>query len=67
MSNYYLIGSKYGDRDNGYRDIFSELIKKSVIAVGFASNHNLQGFLGKNEQLIISFLKSAEYVNIDEA
>jgi len=58
MSNYYIVGSKYGDRESGYEDIFPQLVTQSIIAVGFAASTDLTSFIGKDDSTIVSYLSS---------
>jgi 5-methylcytosine-specific restriction enzyme B len=54
--DYYLIGSKYGE--NADKDIFPEMLKKSVIAVGFASKIDLTELYNENHSVVKEFLQS---------
>lgn len=56
--SYYIIGSKYGNTKNGYTDIFPELLKKGVVAVGFNFDDDLSGIVGSGENEVSSYLKS---------
>lgn len=51
---YYVIGSKYGENANN--NIFPELLKQNVIAVGFAGDKDLTSYYGEDEKLIASYL-----------
>lgn len=53
--NYYIIGSKYGDKND--IDIFPEMLKQSVVSVGFASEHDLTDFYLNDEAEIVEYLK----------
>ena len=53
--NYYIIGSKYGDKAD--EDVFPEMLKRSIIATGFASKINLEEYYGQNHSEITQFLK----------
>lgn len=53
--NYYIIGSKYGEHAD--KDIFPEMLKKSVIATGFASKINLEEYYHENNSEISAYLK----------
>lgn len=50
---YYIIGTKY----DGNKDIFPELLERSVIATGFASNLNLNDLFGARNKDIKKFLE----------
>ncbi len=52
--NYYIIGSKYGRTT----DVFPEMLQSSVIAVGYAMEHNLQELVGAPQREIRKFLDS---------
>ena len=52
---YYILGSKYGD--NNDKDIFPQMIEKEAIAIGFASNINLEEYYFKNHLEITEYLK----------
>lgn len=54
---YYIIGSKYGDTKNGYTDIFPDLLKKGVVAVGFDSEESMLDLVGLGETKVSGFLK----------
>lgn len=51
---YYIIGSKYGEKAN--YDVFPEMVKQSVIAIGFAKDIDLDSYFGEDEQVIASYL-----------
>jgi len=53
---YYLIGSKYGK--NADKDVFPEMLKKSVVATGFASKIDLTELYNENHSVIKEFLQS---------
>lgn len=52
---YYILGSKYGG--NNDEDIFPQMIEKEAIAIGFASNLNLEEYYCKNHSEITEYLK----------
>jgi hypothetical protein len=52
--DFYIIGSKYGDHAD--QDVFPEMLKKEVIATGFASQLNLEEFYLKNHSEITEYL-----------
>lgn len=54
--DYYLIGSKYGE--NADKDVFPEMLSRSVIATGFASNLDLTKLYNENHAVIKEFLKA---------
>lgn len=54
--DYYLIGSKYGE--NADKDVFPEMLKKSVVATGFASKIDLTELYNENHSVIKEFLQS---------
>ncbi|TGJ98686.1 hypothetical protein EHQ53_12260 [Leptospira langatensis] len=54
MTNYYLVGSKYGEHNNV--DIFPELYRRSVISVGFADEIDLSHLYLATEEEIINYL-----------
>jgi len=54
--NYYLIGSKYGE--NADKDVFPEMLSRSLVATGFASNLDLSEFYNENHSVIKEFLES---------
>jgi 5-methylcytosine-specific restriction protein B len=54
--DYYIIGSKYGEKAD--EDVFPEMLKRSVIATGFASNLDLTEFYNENHSVIKAFLVS---------
>ncbi|REL34699.1 hypothetical protein [Thalassotalea euphylliae] len=56
--SFYIIGSKYGNAKHGYTDIYPELIKKGVVAVGFNFNDDLTNYVGASENEISNHLKS---------
>lgn len=49
--NYYVIGSKYGGTD----DVYPQMLKESVISMGFADQHDLSQLLGSNQSEIRDF------------
>lgn len=51
--DYYILGSKY----DGETDVFPEMLRKSVVATGFASQLDLSKYLHKKQKEIIAFLK----------
>ncbi len=56
--NYYIIGSKYGEKAN--IDMFPKFLEKSVIATGFAGGHDLNRLFGKSGAIVkheLSLLK----------
>lgn len=53
--NYYLIGSKYGDNSDK-KDIFPQMVEKSVVSVRFAWNYDLSKLFEKEETEIIKYL-----------
>ena len=53
--DYYILGSKYGE--NADEDVFPEMLKRSVIATGFAYKHDLTEYQHSNHSEITSFLK----------
>ncbi|MCG3823581.1 hypothetical protein [Photobacterium damselae] len=55
--NYYIIGSKYGNQSRGFDDILPLMLKKGVIATGFNWHEDMQEFVGKTHEVIISHLK----------
>jgi len=59
--NYYLIGSKYGE--NADKDVFPEMLNRSVVATGFASNLDLTEFYNENHSVIKEFLKNQKEEN----
>jgi 5-methylcytosine-specific restriction enzyme B len=54
--DYYIIGSKYGEKAD--KDVFPEMLKRSVIATGFASNLDLTEFYNENHAVIKAYLVS---------
>lgn len=54
--DYYLIGSKYGE--NSDKDVFPEMLKRSVVATGFASKFDLTELYNENHSVIKDFLQS---------
>ncbi|HCG9119347.1 TPA: hypothetical protein NJ598_003020 [Vibrio parahaemolyticus] len=55
--NYYIIGSKYGNQSSGFDDILPLMLKKGVIATGFNWHEDMQEFVGKTHEVIITHLK----------
>jgi hypothetical protein len=55
--SYYIIGSKYGDTKDGYTDIFPDLLKKSVVAVGFNFDDDLSQIVGLGAKEVRDYLK----------
>jgi hypothetical protein len=53
--NYYIIGSKYGDRNN--IDVFPEMEKQQVVSVGFARHLDLTDFYLSDDAEIKDYLK----------
>jgi len=53
--DYYILGSKYGD--NNDEDIFPEMLDRETIAIGFASNIDLEEYYFKNHSEITDYLK----------
>ncbi|MCP9769560.1 DUF3578 domain-containing protein [Lacihabitans sp. LS3-19] len=53
--DYYLIGSKYGK--NADKDVFPEMLKKSVVATGFASKIDLTELYNESHSEIKEFLQ----------
>ena len=53
--DYYIVGSKYGN--NNDKDIFPEMLSIEAIAIGFASNIDLEEFYYKNHSEITDYLK----------
>lgn len=56
--NYYIIGSKYGSREDGYLDVLPDMLKKGVISTGFSGHLNLKELLGKDHTEIKKYLSS---------
>ena len=54
--NYYLIGSKYGE--NADEDVFPEMLRRSVVATGFASNLDLSEVYNEKHSVIKEFLEN---------
>lgn len=52
--DFYILGSKYGGRAD--QDVFQEMLKKEVIATGFAAKLNLEEFYLKNHSEITEYL-----------
>ena len=53
--DYYILGSKYGN--NNDEDIFPEMLAREAIAIGFASNIDLEEYYFKNHSEITDYLK----------
>lgn len=53
--DYYILGSKYGT--NNDEDIFPEMLASESIAIGFASNIDLEEYYFKNHSEITDYLK----------
>lgn len=53
--DYYIIGSKYGE--NSSKDIFPEMLEKSVVSVGHAWKYDLSDLYGTSGKKIVSYLK----------
>ena len=53
--DYYILGSKYGT--NNDEDIFPEMLAIEAIAIGFASNIDLEEYYFKNHSEITDYLK----------
>jgi hypothetical protein len=53
---HFIIGSKYGENSN--ESIFDEMLKRSVIAVGFASQLDLTAYYGKEDDSLRSYLSA---------
>jgi len=53
--DYYILGSKYGN--NNDEDVFSEMLAREAIAIGFASNIDLEEYYFKNHSEITDYLK----------
>jgi len=56
MSNYYLVGTKYGDPNN--KDIVPYCLHKNVVAIGFAWNTDLTKYYNQNPRGLEILLKS---------
>lgn len=54
--NYYIIGSKYGENAN--KDIFPDMLERSVIATGFARDKDLSEYFNEKQSIISDFLKA---------
>jgi hypothetical protein len=54
--NYYILGSKYGDNAN--EDVFPEMLRRSIVATGFARGLDLTEYYGLNHSEIIEYLKN---------
>jgi len=54
--DYYIIGSKYGI--NSDKDIFPEMLRRSIIATGFAPNLDMSKFYNENHSAIKEYLLS---------
>ncbi len=54
--NYYILGSKYGE-DNSI-DVFDDMLKRSVVSVGFADNIDLTEYYSMPHVEIIKYLES---------
>ena len=52
--DYYILGSKYGDKND--EDIFPAMLDREVIAIGFASNIDLEEYYFKNHTEITEYL-----------
>jgi len=52
--DYYILGSKYGN--NNDEDIFPEMLAREAIAIGFASNIDLEEYYFKNHSEITDYL-----------
>ena len=53
--DYYILGSKYGN--NNDEDIFPEMLAREAIAIGFASDIDLEEYYYKNHSEITDYLK----------
>jgi hypothetical protein len=53
--DYYILGSKYGN--NNDEDVFPEMLAREAIAIGFASNTDLEEYYFKNHSEITDYLK----------
>ncbi|WKE66984.1 hypothetical protein PVT67_07035 [Gallaecimonas kandeliae] len=56
--NYYIIGSKYGNQNDGFDDVFPLMLEKGVISTGFNWGEDMCDFVGKKHEVIISHLKT---------
>lgn len=56
MSNYYLVGTKYGDPNN--KDIVPYCLQKNVIAIGFAWDTDLTKYYNRNQRGLEILLES---------
>ncbi|MCX6246055.1 MAG: DUF3578 domain-containing protein, partial [Bacteroidetes bacterium] len=54
--DYYIIGSKYGEKAD--KDVFPEMLRRSVIATGFASELDLTEYFNENHSVIKEFLQT---------
>ena len=54
--DYYIIGSKYGIHSD--KDIFPEMLKRSIIATGFAPNLDMSKFYNGKHSVIKEYLLS---------
>lgn len=60
--DYFIIGSKYGD--NASKDVFPEMLSRSVIATGFAPKFDLSKFYNEKQSEVKEFLsKNGEQSN----
>lgn len=55
--NHYIIGSKYGNQHDGFKDILPLMLDRGVIATGFNSGEDMQNCLGKTHNSIITHLR----------
>ena len=53
--DYYILGSKYGN--NNDEDVFPEMLAREAIAIGFASNTDLEEYYFNNHSEITDYLK----------
>jgi len=58
-TNYYVLGSKYGEGNN-WIDMLPTMQRRRVVSVGWAREHNLRKYYGKPENEIIDYLKSKQ-------
>ena len=51
--NYYIIGSKYGNQANGFKDILPKMLKDSVVATGFNFGDDMYSYVGNEHERIV--------------
>jgi len=55
---FYVIGSRYGGSKTheGYFNVFSQMIAKNAVSVGFLGNKDLSGLVGQSNKIITDFV-----------